>query len=362
MNSPQTRLLPLLIGGILGAGAVPALAAGFPDFPEPGMVYTLSNASAGNQVLAFRRAANGGLTSAGAVASGGLGTGAPLASQGAVAMTADGRWLFAVNAGSDSISSFAVRPGGLALADTASSGGTTPVSLTVHGRLLYVLNQGGSGNISGFWVGPDGHLAPIPGSTRPLSSASASAEEVGFSPDGERLVVTEKATGLLDIYQVLDFGMVSGPASHPSNGAGPYGFTFTGRDELLVTEAGNDSVSAYDLGWKSLTTISASVPSDGLAPCWIAATPDGRYAYAANAHVGTIAGYLIAPDGALTFLAITSPAAYPLLDLAVASRYLYALDDGDGQILGYQVMPDGSLDALGSATGLPTSAAGLAAD
>ena len=224
MNSQRTRLLPLLIGGILGAGAVPALAAGFPDFPEPGRVYTLSNASSGNQVLAFRRAANGGLTSVGAVASGGVGTGVALASQGALAMTADGQWLFAVNAGSDSISSFAVRPGRLVLADTAPSGGATPVSLAVHGRLLYVLNQGGSGNISGFWVGPGGHLAPIPGSTRPLSSSAASAEEVGFSPDGERLVVSEKATGLLDIFQVLDFGMVSGPATHPSNGAGPVRF------------------------------------------------------------------------------------------------------------------------------------------
>ena len=104
------------------------------------------------------------------------------------------------------------------------------------------------------------------------------------------------------------------------------------------------------------------MPSDGPAPCWIAATPDGRYAYAANAHNGTIAGYRIASDGALSFLAVTSPDAYPLLDLAVASRYLYALDDGDGQILGFQVRPDGSLDALAGATGLPTSAAGLAAD
>jgi len=356
MKIRWTHLTTFLISGSLLAGAGPALSA-----RGAGTVYTESNASTGNQVLVFHRAGDGSLTPAGAVASGGMGTGAPLASQGAVAMGGDGDWLFAVNAGSDSISSFRVHDGGLVLADTAGSGGTTPVSIAVSGHLLYVLNQGGTGNIAGFWVGDRGELQMIPGSTRALNSTSASAEEIGFSPDQSSLVVSEKATQTLDIYKVKAHGLVTGPTAHPSSGAGPYGFTFTGRDELLVTEAAASAVSSYDLDHGDLALVSPSVPSDGAAPCWIAATPDGRFAYAANAHIGTIAGFSVGREGALTFLGLTTTASIPLLDLAATRDYLYALAEGTNQILEYRVTKDGGLTEIGHEGSIPASAAGLVA-
>jgi len=325
------------------------------------MVYTESNASTGNQILAFQRAADGTLTPAGVVASGGTGTGAALASQGAIAMGGDGDWLFAVNAGNNSISSFRVLQGGLELADTAGSGGTTPVSLAVSGHLLYVLNQGGTGNIAGFWVGDHGDLQMIAGSSQPLSSTSASAEEIAFSPDGGTLVVSEKNTQILDTYKVKAHGLVTGPTAHPANGAGPYGFTFSGPDELLVTEAAANAVSSYDLDHGNLTVVSPSVPSDGAAPCWIAATPDGRFAYAANAHIGTIAGFRVGREGALTFLGLTMTASIPLLDLAATRDYLYALAEGTHQVLEYEVSGQGGLTEIGQTGGIPASAAGLVA-
>jgi 6-phosphogluconolactonase (cycloisomerase 2 family) len=254
-----------------------------------------------------------------------------------------------------------VREGGLELADTADSGGTTPVSLAVSGHLLYVLNQGGTGNVTGFQVGDHGELEMIPGSSRPLNSTSASAEEVAFSPGQTTLVVTEKATQTIDTYQVQAHGLVAGPTAHPSNGAGPYGFTFTGRDELLVTEAAVNSVSSYDLDRGGLATVSASVPSDGAAPCWIAVTPDGRFAFATNAHIGTIAGFSVGKDGALAFLGLTPTASIPLLDVATTRGYLYALAEGTNQILEYQLGEDGSLTGIGQAGGIPASAAGLVA-
>ncbi len=356
MKIRQTPLTTLLISGALLAGAGPALSA-----REAGTVYTESNAGTGNQVLVFHRAWDGTLTPAGAVASGGMGTGAPLASQGAVALGGDGDWLFAVNAGSDSISSFRVTGGGLELAATAGSGGTTPVSLAVSGHLLYVLNQGGTGNIAGFWVGDHGELEMIPGSSRPLSSASASAEEVGFSPDQSTLLVTEKATQIIDTYKVRANGRVTGPTLQPSHGAGPYGFTFTGWNELLVTEAAVNSVSSYDLEHGTLALDSPSVPSQGAAPCWIAATPDGRFAYAANAHIGTIAGFGVGRHGALTFLGLTTTPSIPLLDLAAAGDDLYALAEGTNQILEYEVGEDGGLTEIGQEGSIPASAAGLVA-
>ena len=356
MKIDGKRWMTGLVSGALLAGAGPVLSA-----RGAGKVYTESNAASGNQVLVFRRAADGTLTPAQGVASGGMGTGAPLASQGAVALGGDGDWLFAVNAGSNSISSFRVHPDGLELADTASSGGTTPVSLAVSGHLLYVLNQGGTGNIAGFWVGDHGDLEPIPGSSRPLSSTSASAEEVAFSPDQSTLVVSEKATQTLDTYKVQAHGRVMGPTAHPSNGAGPYGFTFTGRDELLVTEAAGNAVSSYDLDHGALALVSPSVPSEGAAPCWIAATPDGRFAYATNAHIGSIAGFGVGRDGALTFLGLTPTASIPLLDMAATRDYLYALAEGTHQILQYRVDGDGSLTGIGQADNLPSAAAGLVA-
>src|SRR5689334_8441410 len=130
-------------------------------------VYTLTNQVAGNAVAVFNRAADGTLTAAGTVATGGTGTGAGLGSQGAVALSDDGQLLFAVNAGSNDVSVLTVGSAGLSLASVTPSGGTLPISLAVHGQVLYVLNAGGNGNISGFSVGAGGTLAPITGSTQP---------------------------------------------------------------------------------------------------------------------------------------------------------------------------------------------------
>jgi len=155
-------------------------------------VYTLTNQVAGNAVAVFHRAADGTLTAAGTIATGGTGTGAGLGSQGAVVLSDDGRQLFAVNAGSNDVSVFNAGPAGLSLASRTASGGTLPISLTVHGNVLYVLNAGGTGNISGFTVGTTGGLAAIQGSTQPLSGTNVGPAQVSFSPDGRRLVVTRR--------------------------------------------------------------------------------------------------------------------------------------------------------------------------
>src|SRR5437879_10058790 len=172
------------------------------DGDGPRAVYTLTNQVAGNAVAVFNRSADGTLTAAGTIATGGTGTGAGLGSQGAVALSDDGRRLFAVNAGSNDVSVFDIGPAGLALASRTASGGTLPISLTVHGNVLYVLNAGGNGNISGFTLGSSGALTPIAGATLALSGSNVGPAEVQFSPDGNRLVVTEKNTNRLDLYEI----------------------------------------------------------------------------------------------------------------------------------------------------------------
>jgi 6-phosphogluconolactonase len=347
--------------------AAARLAASAPNAsPSPSAAYTLTNQVTGNAVLTFRRAADGTLTAAAQVATGGSGTGNGLGSQGALALSDDGRWLFAVNAGSNEVSTFRVTPAGLALAQRVPSGGTQPISLTVHGALLYVLNAGGSGNITGFTVGTDGTLTAVAGSTRPLSGPAVGPAEVAFSPDGGALVVTEKNTNALDVYAVGPDGIAGGPASRTSAGVQPFGFAFGLRGEMFVSEATSGSASSYALGADGrLTLVSGAVATHQGAPCWLVVTQDGRFAYTANARSGTISGFAVGSDGSLRLIdanGITARVRPGNIDLALSedSRYLYQLN-GAGSITAFRVQSDGHLTAVGGVTGLPAGVVGLAA-
>ena len=352
-------LATLLLAGFAGTTGA-ALAAG-----DAGAIYTITNATSGNQVLIFKRAADGSLAPAGAVGTGGTGNGPVIGlhSQGSVKLSQDNRWLFVVNAGSNSLSSFRVSPDGLALADTKPSGGSLPVSLAGHGRLLYVLDQG-SDNIAGFFVGNRGELKSIPGSARALSQSGAAAAEVAFSPDGRTLVVTQKNTQTIDTFEIVDDGAAGPAEAHPSNGAVPYGFAFDNLGRIYVTEAGPAAASSYAVGRDGgLTSISASVPTGGNAPCWMVVTGNGNYAFDTNASSGTVSRFSISRDGRLSLLGATPALGAGVTDeaLSVNSQFLYALMGGSGDIDAFSVGSDGSLTAISGAAGLPAGAVGLAA-
>lgn len=331
-----------------------------------GAVYTLTNQTSGNAVAVFTRAADGRLTAAGRVSTGGTGTGAGLGSQGALGLTADGQLLFAVNAGSNEISSFVVDPEGrLSLAARASSGGKRPISLTTHAHLLYVLNAGGQGNISGFTVGANGALSPIPSSTRALTGTAVGPAQVSFSPDGRLLVVTEKTANVIAVYAVGRDGLATGPTSVASAGVTPFGFSFGLRDGLFVSEA-SGTASSYEVSEDGrLTVVSGVVATHQGAPCWLVVTTDGRFAYTANAHSGTISGFQVRRDASLSLLDAsgqTASVGAGNIDLALTpnSQYLYQLK-GSGTITALRVQDDGALETIGVVAGLPAGVAGLAA-
>ena len=336
------------------------------DLAGPGAVYTLTNQVGGNAVAVFARGADGRLTAAGTVATGGTGTGASLGSQSAVALSDDGRWLFAVNAGSNDVSVFSVSPAGLALASRTASGGTLPISLTVHGNVLYVLNAGGPGNISGFAVGTSGALTAIAGATLPLSGSSVGPAQVSFSPDGRRLVVTEKNTNQLDLYAVDANGVASGPTATASAGGTPFGFAFGHRNELFVSEAAG-SASSYELdATGGLSLVSGAVLTHQGAPCWAVVTSDGRIGFTGNG-AGSVSAFAIAPDAAISLVDANGGTALigaGINDIALShnSRYLYVLQTGGAQAIhAFRVQADGHLTALGPIAGLPTGTRGLAA-
>jgi len=330
---------------------------------SPGAVYTLTNSPAGNAVIAFDRAADGTLSPQGTFPTGGAGLGAGLGSQGAVALTADGRQLLAVNAGSNSISLFRVRPGALELAATVPSGGVRPISVAVHGKLVYVLNAGGAGNIAGFVLGRDG-VVPLAGSSQPLGAGSSGPAEVAFTPDGAALVVTEKSSSTIDTYAVDADGRAGAPHVSASAGGTPFGFDFDNRGHLLVSEAAG-SASSYAVSASGADVISGAVATHQGAPCWLVASKNGRYAYTANAAAGSISGFAVGQDGSLTLLDPTGASAglgatsHPL-DEAFSNdgRFLYNLTDGSHVISAFRVGEDGSL-TFADSTPVPVGAAGI---
>ena len=331
----------------------------------PGAVYALTNQASGNAVAIFDRGADGSLSWSSNVATGGTGAGSGLGSQGALALSDDGRWLFAVNAGSNDVSAFQVTASGLSLTSRVASGGARPISLTVHGGVLYVLNSGGDGNISGFRVGTDGALSPIPGSTRALSGTNVGPAQVAFSPDGQQLVVTEKTTNRLDVYTVDGDGVASAATSTASAGGTPFGFSFGHRDELFVSEAAGSASSYVIASDGSLTVASGAVLTHQGAPCWAVVTQNGKFGYTANAQGGSISGFAIANDGSISLIDAdgrTAVVGGGNIDLALSgnSRYLYQLD-GDRSISGFRIEADGHLTAVGNVAGLPASTVGLVA-
>jgi 6-phosphogluconolactonase (cycloisomerase 2 family) len=328
-----------------------------------GTFYTQTNDPAGNRVQLIQL--RGGAPELGrSFPTGGLGTGGGLGNQGAV--TVAGRWLLAVNAGSDELSLHRVRPRGLALTDVVPSGGDQPVSVTSDGRRAYTLNAGGDGNVAGFAIGADGRLAPIPGATRPLSAAGAGPAQVELTPDGRTLVVTEKATNTIGTYPVAADGSLGAPTLSPAAGETPFGFAIDRRGRLFVSEAFGGAPDASAVSSYAVSAIGAVAPISPVvrtgqtAACWVALSRDERFAYTTNTGSDTVTGYRIAKDGSLARLGdgVTARTGDGPTDIAFdrEGRHVLVLSAAGGTIDAFRAGADGALSPLGSAGGLPAGA------
>jgi len=367
---------------MLAPVSTPTFGARGPKNLHAGAVYVLTNQT-NNTVAAFRRNAKGMLTPAVEFTTGGAGdpmpqppdpTSDPLASQSALIMSHGNRFLFAVNAGSNQISVLKITKNELQLVDVVDSGGVRPISLALHDDLLYVLNEGGTPNITGFDFDEDGTLTPLPGSTRPLiGGVAADPAQIGFSHDGELLVVTEKSGNRINTYTINDDGLPSPPMDNASNGMTPFGFAFNNADTLVVSEAfggaanqsAASSYSASDDG--TLNVISGSVPNSQTASCWVVITNNGKFAFVSNTDSGTISSYRINPsDRSLTLLnataADTGTGSAPI-DMALSnnSRILFVLLGGSQSVASFRVWKNGNLTPVDTAGGLPLGAQGIAA-
>jgi 6-phosphogluconolactonase len=332
-----------------------------------GFVYVQTNDAHHNEVVVFARRPGGALERLDSYLTNGKGSGEPhLPSQSSVVL--DGERLFVTNAGSDDLTVFKVAGDKLALLDFMESGGTTPRSVAVHGDRVYVLNTGGEPNVSGFVLHGD-RLVAVKDSSR---TAGTDPAQVAFSPDGRTLLVSDRADKI-HAFAVDAEGRAQDPITHKSSGATPYGFGLRADGVLVVTEAagaqaGKASASSYKLGELArLAPVSGAVGSTRSEVCWAVISKDGRTAFVTNFGDGTISTYAIGTDGSIELreavAARTVDGMPGIRDEALSSdgEYLYALHADTGRVFGWKVGAGGELAPVGSANGLPLTAAGLAA-
>ena len=371
-----------LIGLALAMSAVtlPSLAShggnendGDGDGFRFGKVFTSSNAAAGNELLVYDTNAAGPLSLVTRLATNGVGSGGGLGNQGAVTISGNGRFVFVVNAVSNTVSTFSIRRQGLTLESTVDSGGLRPISVTEHEGLVYVLNAAGAGNVAGF-RNHGGVLQAVAGSVQPLSAATGTGSaQVGFGAEGESLIVTEKGTNRLTSYRVRADGSIGAPLVTASNGATPFGFAVDRRGNVLVSEAfggaaGASALSSYAFSDAAPATpmlVSGSVANTQSAACWVVVTPNGRHAYTTNTASGTISLYGVQKSGQLALLqGIAATSGAGPIDAAMAphGRTLFVLNAGSGSISSFTVGKDGRLGHIGSIGGVPAGSNGLAAN
>jgi len=367
---------------ILGAaGALAALALAAPAaFATPashaapakpsasGAVFVQTDNLAANAIVAYKRSPQGRLSKAGTYKTGGKGgalAGAKvdfLASQGSLALDPEAGLLFAVNAGSNTITEFAVDGTKLTREAVVPSGGQFPASIAVHGETLYVLNARGGGSIQGYSLA-GGKPKLMKGWNRPLGlDPNATPEfthtpgQVAFTPDGSKLLVTTKGnTSAIDSFAIAaDGSPAKTPVVTSLPEAVPFAVDFDAAGHVLVAEAGPNAVASFTLGSNgSLTPNGAAVPTGQEATCWISHV--GNAFFLSNAGSGTVSAFG-AGGSALTPLGntATNPGT---VDSAVVGKFLYVQTGGEGVVDAFSVAPGGKLTPLGKVT-VPNSVGG----
>jgi 6-phosphogluconolactonase (cycloisomerase 2 family) len=334
-------------------------------------VFVMSNSAAGNSIAMLKRTPSGGLVNTGIFSTRGIGSGPgetvtsdPLGSQNSLKLSDDAQWLFAVNAGSNQISAFKVRENRLQLTSVVNSGGVYPTALTVSGNVVYALNAGGNGTVAGFRLSRNGQLKPIPGSIRSLNLATPnmskqpnllfSPADVGISPDGDWLVVTDKnfgGIGKILTFKVDDDGVLSkNPVITASPDPVPFGFTFDRRGHLLVTETAVGAMTSYNINDNgTLQPISLSVsngnrPFLSTQPCWVDTTRN--FAFVVNTLSQDVTSYRLNRRGELSLVAATSvqlgtAGEAGAIDIAISgdSRFANVVTGDTGIVRSFRINP-----------------------
>ncbi|MFC4032324.1 lactonase family protein [Streptomyces polygonati] len=345
------------------ATAAPRTGATGTGAGTEGPVFVQTDNTAGNEIVAYRRSADGSLHQQGTFPTGGDGgilDGSVvdhLASQHSLTYDGDHHLLFAVNAGSDTVTVFSVDGDRLHREQVITSGGTFPVSVTVHKDGVYVLNARDGGSIQGYRITEGKRLQRVADWNRQLHLDTATAPEfthtpaqVSFTPDGSQLVVTTKLGGSsIDVFGLGPSGAPSArPTVNTQETRQPFGFTFDGQGRLIVTDGVNNAVLTFRLQPDGTTVQLDDAPTGQTATCWVVRA--GDHFYASNAGSSTLSGFRqrrasLEPLG-------NTPTGTGTVDAAVTpdDHFLYVQTGGAGAVDAFRVGADGSLTPVGTVT------------
>ena len=367
----RTAIRVAAVAVVAGAAVATAASPAFASASSPAgasraghAVFVQTDNTAGNRVVAYDRAADGTLAPAGSYATGGRGgilAGSVVdhtASQGSLASDLQHGLLYAVNAGSDTISVFATRGDRLALRQVLGSGGTFPVSVTVHGDVVYVLNSLNGGSVQGYRILGGSALVPLPGSHRALGldpnatpQFTTTPGQVAFTPDGSQLVVTTKGNGNdIDVFSVGFGGLLSAkPTVNEQPGTVPFAIAFDPFGHLVIAEAGTNAVSTFQLSRGGTASLLHRTPTGQAATCWVTAA--GSFLFASNAGTPSESGFTTSASGQLSLLGntATDPGAVDAAS-AASGRFLYVQTGGNGIVDEFSVAANGALTKIGAVT------------
>jgi hypothetical protein len=382
MKRLRLSVLLVLVAAVAVVTGAAASAARAQGSDVIGHVYVNDNTAPVNTVAGFDRHADGSLTAmpGSPFVVDGSGAGAPDASQGSLQLSSDGRYLLAVDAGSNQISVLRIKPDGSlqsAQGSPVASNGVDPVSIGVHGNLVYAANAGpgsnaGDTNYTGFTLNAGGHLSALPNSTYALPNDSKPGQ-VLFNTDGTRLAGTRIATSQIDSFTVGSDGRLTAAtgspydaqAFAPPQGYGQLGSEFNPVDpnELFVSDAHTSAGGAAFPGLVSsfidgadgtLTPVGAPVANDGGAACWIEISHDGSFLFVVNTASASISSYAIGAGGTLTFLQSTAPgeigAGAEDARLSPDGSTLWVVESGTDAVTGFSV-DGGTLTPLAQTAG-----------
>jgi len=329
----------------------------------------MSNEEAGNSVHAYLRSPDGTLVNAATLPTGGTGVGHGLENQGALTLSQDGRHLYVVNPGSNDVSVFRRNGADLQLTDRVPSGGSLPVSVVEWNGIIYVLNRHSSAGpttgptIAGFRVSGAGTLTEIVGSDTTLNTADTNAAQIGISPDGHWIMVTERALDQIDVIPLSDQQIPGQPRKIVSAGRGPFGFAFSDALRLYIAESAAGTTSAYDIDPSgSLSVLASAISTGQAATCWLTISPDNRWVYVTNTSSRSISSYRVTEDGGLTLVAsiATNTTGRPIDVVIDTTGEHLSTVTADGAIETFRVDPaSGLLTSIQILSGLPPGSNGL---
>src|SRR4051794_33439043 len=359
------------LAGLAGAGITATALVAAPATASPAHrheahcaapVFVQTDISAGNTIVAYDRTDTGSLVRTGSYPTGGRGgalAGAVVdktASQGSLTYDRSAGLLYAINAGSNTITTFAVHGDRLAHRQILSSGGNFPVSIAAHGNLVYVLNARDGGSIQGY-VQVFGVLIRVPAWHRGLGldpqqtpEFTSTPGQVAFTPDGRKLVVTTKnGSNSVDVFRLGPAGPSAAPTVTSLPGTVPFAVTFDAAGHLALAEAGPNAVATFSIDEAGNLTQLDSALTGQAATCWIVSV-DGKL-YLSNAGSGSVSGYTVDQSGALNPLGNPHPDG-GTVDAAASSdgHNLYVQTGAAGNVDAFRIEAGGALTAVGSVT------------